>query len=639
MTNGAGLAGKESDIRVTDRPGDLTRVRHRRTAVSYGVLLVVGALLLGLASSPAWQALGVGLWFPGAGFLAVGGAWSALTAAALLLFFVSLVAWIGAGFTTAPPLIWIGSAVVAAVLAKRHDSRLGVVVAVIIVALGIVAGMLRRYQRGAKATKLRTTRLDYLPRALGAVSQRAVAASKEDTLNELTREAVTSLRYVFDRALQPIGEYEGYDRLDQFQTAALRYQINTFGYALAVMQAHYTRNFHGYGTEAQRRLIETYLDRKVWGYWRYENAWGNLRLNGDPVGKDNIMLTGFYGLQVGLYTALTGDQRYTRRGGLSFRHNGAAVYEHDLGDIAGSLAQNFRNAPFCLYPCEPNWAYTACNFRGMSALQVYDRVAGTSFFGEFRDPFRLRLETEFINPDLTIVALRSMLTGIALPFPLPEGIPAVYLNSMFPDLARRYWAIVREEEFVEDDRRLTPRVQRGAIDTGNYKLGHALALEALYGAAQEHGDTEAAEAALAALGEACELTDEGGVLRYRQMSNSVNGCVALDRMLFLNAWQSTVLTPTRESALNGPVLDCAEYPHVLVARATSDGVDLNLVLYPGGSDGERDLALARLTPGCRYEATSPEVTREFTADNAGCAVVRIPLSGRTTVTVCPTSDT
>src|ERR1039458_3975446 len=394
MTNGAGLAGKESDIRVTDRPGDLTRVRHRRTAVSYGVLLVVGTLLLGLASSPAWQALGVGLWFPGAGFLAVGGAWSALTAAALLLFFVSLVAWIGAGFTTAPPLIWIGSAVVAAVLAKRHDSRLGVVVAVIIVALGIVAGMLRRYQRGAKATKLRTTRLDYLPRALGAVSQRAVAASKEDTLNELTREAVTSLRYVFDRALQPIGEYEGYDRLDQFQTAALRYQINTFGYALAVMQAHYTRNFHGYGTEAQRRLIETYLDRKVWGYWRYENAWGNLRLNGDPVGKDNIMLTGFYGLQVGLYTALTGDQRYTRRGGLSFRHNGAAVYEHDLGDIAGSLAQNFRNAPFCLYPCEPNWAYTACNFRGMSALQVYDRVAGTSFFGEFRDPFRLRLATQ-----------------------------------------------------------------------------------------------------------------------------------------------------------------------------------------------------------------------------------------------------
>jgi hypothetical protein len=44
--------------------------------IYFGILLLGGAPLL-MRLSPAWQAAGVGLWFPGAGFLADGG-WAVL---------------------------------------------------------------------------------------------------------------------------------------------------------------------------------------------------------------------------------------------------------------------------------------------------------------------------------------------------------------------------------------------------------------------------------------------------------------------------------------------------------------------------------------------------------------------------------
>src|SRR5258708_768359 len=90
----------------------------------------------------------------------------------------------------------------------------------------------------------------------------------------------------------------GYDKVDQFQTSALRYQINHLGYGLGMLQCMYTPSFHGYLSQAQRNLIELYLDRRIWGYWLWESAWGHLNLTDpDPAAKDNIMLTGWFGIQ------------------------------------------------------------------------------------------------------------------------------------------------------------------------------------------------------------------------------------------------------------------------------------------------------------------------------------------------------
>jgi hypothetical protein len=427
--------------------------------------------------------------------------------------------------------------------------------------------------------------------------------------------------------LQEPGDFSGYDKVDQFQTSALRYQINYLGYTLAVTQTHYTPNFRGYLARAQRGLIDTYLDKTVWGYWAWENAWGNLRLNSDPVGKDNIMLTGFFGLQVGLYTALTGDERYLKPAGLSF-----GKHQHSLHDIVESLVVNFRKAPFGLFPCEPNWTYTACNFRGLAALQVYDRVTGTEYFDEIASNFKHRLETEFVHPDFGMVSLKSKHTGIDLPFPLPDAIPAVYLNSMFPDIAMRYWGILRTEAFAEEAGQLKPVLPKGAIDMGNYKPGYSLAMESLYGAAREFGDVEAAAAAKLALDTLCEPVTEDGVFRYRKMSNSVNACVTLDRQLHQGFWRETVLRPTADTALTGPLLEDALYPEVLVARATSGGDDLHLVLYPGRESGEQVLRLSQLKPNHTYQVTGATEV-QVASDAAGNADFTVDLRGRTEVLV------
>jgi len=621
------------DLHEARKP-PVTTGRLRRTLAVYLSIIVMGALLAVLAPTASLRTLGVGLWYPGAGFLAAGG-WSILLLPLfLLLFAISLVAWFGAGFTTLPPFVWLFGACLAALLAGKTMWAPGVIVAAGLLVAATAGYLVLRAKSRKTVAARREARIAYIPRVLREVEARKTAAPAQgDPVLELSAETLASLRYVFDHALQPIGEYTGYDRIDQFQTSALRYQINSFGYSLSVMQAHYTPNFHGYATEAQRRLIETYLDKSVWGYWGLENAWGNLRLSGDPVGKDNIMLTGFFGLQVGLYTALTGDDRYQQQAGLTFARKGKPLHAHNLHDIAESLVDNFRKAPFGLFPCEPNWTYTACNFRGMGALQVYDRVNGTDFFAELQANFRRRLETEFIKRDFGMVALKSKHTGIDLPFPLPEAVPAVYLNSMYPDLAARYWAIVREEQFVVEDGVLKPILPKVAVDPGTYKSSYALTFESLFAAAREFGDVEAADAALHALETVYEPVTSAGARSYRGISNTVNAVLNLDRLLQQGFWRDTVIRPTPESALCGPILEDAAYPDVLVARAMSSGDDLDLVLHPGAAHGIQTLTIARLKPGARYAVSAQG--QVLVADSSGRLRLEVNLRGRTPVRIEP----
>ena len=56
---------------------------------------------------------------------------------------------------------------------------------------------------------------------------------------EFSPEELSALRYLLDRALQPIDQWGGFDIIDQFQPAALRYQLNHMGFALGVSQSAY----------------------------------------------------------------------------------------------------------------------------------------------------------------------------------------------------------------------------------------------------------------------------------------------------------------------------------------------------------------------------------------------------------------
>jgi hypothetical protein len=84
----------------------------------------------------------------------------------------------------------------------------------------------------------------------------------------------------------------------------------------------------------------------------------------------------------------------------------------------------------------------------------------------------------------------------------------------------------------------------------------------------------------------------------------------------------------------GPRLNEAAYPDVLVARAVTDGVGLDLVLHPGAGPVRTTLGVDRLVPGRMYAAHGAGVDTVI-ADPTGRATVPIDLGARTEVRLSP----
>jgi hypothetical protein len=617
--------------------GPVTRSRMRRSGLLYALLALAGLAPYFLSWSPAWQAAGIGLWFPGAGFIASSG-WSLLLLPlTVALFAAALFAWFGSGNIVAPFVIWLGSAAVAGLVAGNHVPIYApyVVVALTLIFFITQSGKARRAH--AAEVRKREERNSYLPAAVAASRERMQAAPALQD-RELSPHELKAVRFLLNRSLQPLGSFKGFDKIDQFQTAATRYQLNYLGYALAALQCNYMPNFHGYLSQAQRRLIEQCLLPQVWSYWRLERLWGHLATTFDPVGKDNIMLTGFFGLQVGVYTSTTGDRRYAQPGSLTFDDRKGHCFVHDLHSINRSLVDNMQTSAYCLYPCEPNWIYVGCNVFGFSSLSLYDRVFGKSDAARLKHSFVSGLGKEFTLQGGDLVAIRSSLTGLTIPNfvgVMSDAGTAYMASPVFPRLAERIWAKMRTETVKLKDGNLEMKlVGADLIDIGNYKKRPASALAMLAMGAREQGEEAIAEAAFRRIREEFKTVEEDGGLFYEGMSNNMNTMVAEAEYLRRGDWRRTVMEGPPPSALTGPLLADANYPEVLVAKAVSGGEDLSLVLYPGEQPGVYPLGLERLIPGRNYR-TRGCTTESVVADAQGHARVQVDLQGRTELRIEP----
>jgi len=616
--------------------GPLAKSRRRRSLIVYVLLCIIGSIPSFTGLFPQLRVAGMGLWFPGAGFLALG-PWGAFaTLFSLILFVVSLIAWFGAGMVVAPAIIWLGSATIAALVAPAVPWAPAMWFVIGLTFVTFVYGGIRTRRRYAVDAETLARRNEYLPSALQH-GRDTRAGFPDRSKRELTLEQLQSQRYVLDRALQPAGDYNGFDRIDQFQTAALRYQLNQLGYALSMAQCHYTPSFHGYLSQAQRNLIERNTRREIWGYWIYESMWGHLNFtNFDPVGKDNIMLTGFLGIQVGLYMSNSGDRRYLEPGSLTFVQNNRKSFRHSFKDIGLSLIRNFRQSPFCLYPCEPNWIYPICNHYGMTALTLYDRICGTSHVGELLPNWLEKLDSELTDRKGSVVGLRSSLTGWTPPVPSFDGLYVPFANTFVPDRAERLWAFAQTEMGsligVDENGRSILQLPGEGADFGNYRKGHGLTFAQIIFAAREMGDYGFAEAATNAMNQRCGVGTVEGVRRFVKASNSANAHAALAGIHQRGDFRVAVREGPVASTLTGPLLVEARYPHVLVARAFSDGENLELVLYPGGSSHLEQLGIERLRPNTQYRCSSGNPSA-FVSDAFGKATIDVPLNGRTQVLI------
>jgi hypothetical protein len=616
--------------------GALSASRLRRTARVFIGMGLLGLLPFVFNLSVGLKTAGLGLLFPGGGFVALGGWYLLAALVVFILYQLSLVAWFGAGMVIAPVIVWIGAALMAGFINSDVGSAVWLPALPLVVAL-VAFRQARKIVKSRKnvreALVRREQRKQYLP---DAIAQIDVLASPEPVPGEreLTLEQLGHMRFLFDRALQPVGELRGFNKIDQFQTSAYRYQINNVGYALSTMQCHYTPNFHGYLSEAQRTLIAQALTRQVWGYWRWESLWGNLTLDFDPAGKDNIMLTGFFGLQVCLYMLASGDRRYAEPGSLEFVYSKTKSFKHDIHSIIGSIVKNQREQVFCLYPCEPNWIYTPCNFTGMEALAAYDKLFGTRHFDNIYDQFVQKLDEEFTQVDGSVMALRSNLTGFGVPFPFADDGRALFFNPVDHQRAKEAWALARNDMVYREDGEIKLRIPDSSIDMGIYRKGKGPAIQSIMSTAREFGDDEVAEAARTLLADTCGKVEENGAIRYAG-STSTSTTIARGMILRRNDWRNAVRQGPPESALKGPVLTGVSYPEVLVAKAFSDGAGLELVLYPGVTPGAQLLTIERLHPNRSYTAVTPERQIDLVANAQGHATLDVMLIGRTAVTIRP----
>ncbi len=631
----------QPDWAALGRDGPLTRATVRRSLLVYAAVCLLGLLPSLFGASPAWQAFGLGLWLPGAGFIAVGGWWSLLFPVTLLLFAGALIAWFGAGMVIAPVIVCGAVAAALVAVALIGDSTWGGAAYVVpLLTAAVVTYQWRRIAAHVARDRLRLdARRQFLPRAIDMAKARAVAVPYPAE-RELNEAQLGMARYALDRALQPIGDLNGYDHRDQFQTAALRYQINHLGFALALLQCHYTPSFQGYLGQAQRNLIEQYLQRRIWNYWIYETAWGHLNLtNFDPASRDNIMLTGWLGLHANLYMIASGDRRYGDLGSLTFRLNERTAYAHDAHSLARSVAENFERAKFCLYPCEPNWIYPICNHYGMTSLVAHDTLFGTKYAETHLEHWLHRLDNEFTDAKGSIIGLRSELTGWVPPFPSGELGYANFTHAFAPDRAWRLWSIARTE--------LEPLVRRidgedvlvfpgAGFDFGNYGRGHVSGYAGTLACAREFGDADFAAAAARGLDRAGGLDVSAEGRRYTKGSNLANASALQGLLLQRDDYRRLVTQGPAASTRNGPILTDASYPDVLVARAFSHSEDLELTLYPGKSPGRQTIKVERLQRHRRYAVTGSNTgTETVVADGEGAASLVVNLHERTPVRLTP----
>lgn len=619
------------------------QARLRRRAITVYLVLAVGGWLPTLLAAqgvlavpPSVQAFGLGLLFPGGGLLALGGPWSlAWAVLAYALFFVLRLGWSLTGMLLLPLLGWLGPAVLAALVADGIAPHAAWSVPLVAALIGANAWRADRAFR-ARARARGERRAAALPDALAALDVARVPVPRPET-RELTPEALAGARYLFDRALQPVGQLEGFSRYDNFQLCALRYQLNYISYGLAMMQCHYTPNFHGYLNEAQRFAIDSLALPEVCGYWKWESWFGGFRASPDPVGRDNVMLTGWSLPPITVYAANTGDLRYQQPGALSMRpfRSLDVAYPHDANSFVASLDMNWSSAPYAMYPCEPHWSFPICNAFGMCGVVPYDRVNGTGVAAKHFGNLLEKLEDEFLMADGDAAPVRNDLTGMDFVIQLApasvgmlnELAMATFMTPLQPGLARRAYAIARQECFRLDGEGFRLRFPwQMMVDVGNYSLNPGLALATVAMAAREQGDDGVAEAALREADKLLTRAD-GPALSYRESSCSANVMLATARWMRRDDWRRLVNEGPDLAALRGPLLTGCRYPDVLVARAMSDGEGLDLVLYNGGAAGVQSLGFERLKPGESYRALPTGET--LRADAAGRATMDVRIDGRT----------
>jgi hypothetical protein len=558
--------------------GKAKRYYQTRTLVQYAFLTFTGLAVFYKIDDPQARVAGIGLLFPGAGFVAV------CTIPSILALFLTLGAvplilfmWFGCGGLIFPILLWVGSDLLAVALARDTVLEAAGPIVTVACILGITYVTWQTQTANQEAEKRREQRNAYLVNAVQENQAKAQPAPPPGS-READERTLRFLQWVLELGLSPIDDFSYHDVIDQFQTSAIRYQLYQGIYELTAYQNHYCPNFHGYLSKAERGLIEKSMSKRVMNFWKWESLMGKFTLDWDPVKEDNIvseasavpvetnspqMVSGYILLGAALYQIVTRDDRYAKENSMEFVVTDGARYKYDLGSIADAVFHNMDQNPYNLYPCEPNWIYSLCNLVGVSGIVASDKVLGNDYGDRLKGRFEAALASEFSNADGTILPIRSELTGFTIPGlagAISDVAPSVFCGPYLPHVAHRHWAIMKQENLCwtnDGHLELTNLVGADNLDPGNYRSGRGYVRVSMASVATEFGDEKIRD-------ELIRQTDEEqfpvyetrtGALKNKGLSTLGQINTLRSRLGAHGDWNSLLKDGPPEHCFRAPILD------------------------------------------------------------------------------------
>lgn len=603
--------------------GPLTAYRLRRFQLALAALFLLGVAPVALGMSAQWKAFGLGLLFPGGGFLYAGGIVGVIGALVSLGCFATITfIWWARGVILGPPAVLLGTALLSA---AWMEGRNGVAAMEWLVPAAVAAG----YGYLAFGRRRRFAEQQARGQALNVLLARAEPLLREAPVEaspEMPDGQIIEYRRMLDLALKDVDDWTGFAMNDTWQDGALRYQICTMSWNLAFGQYTQLPAFHGYLNTAQENLIRKHIDRKTWNYWFWESLWGNFRISRNPVEIDNIMLSGFLGVSLGLFETASGTSPFAGPGALTFRWDDKTAFAYSHETMLREVQKNYQRYDLGWFPCEPRWVYSMCNLVGRTALSLHDARHGTDLLGPVTDRFETTMTEEMMMADGRIKVCTSTPFGFQVPslsglFGETWGIR--FLTPYAPDQAERLWQVLKQD-FVKvgPDGKLDFKLLPLGWDTrkpANFSFDQWPEMNPLtmvLWAALEMGDDDIIAATRAALAErnGADLPDMLTWTRRNTVRDMVNKGLP-------DAWRK------------GPLLTRATYPEVIVTRAVSDGQKLDLVLRAGADPVSTELGFGRLTPGRGYRVV--ETGQKIVADFQGNAGLTFNLDRRSTLTLVP----
>jgi hypothetical protein len=161
-----------------------------------------------------------------------------------------------------PIILWVGTAALSAILAKDSVFELsGPIVSTFCIG-GLVYLTFAAQRANARAREKRQTRNEYLLQEVRNNQTQAAPAPEAGT-REVDERVLRFVQWFLELGLTPKNDFSYHDVVDQFQTAAIRYQLYEAINSLGLYQSVYCPNFHGYLSQAQRNVIEKSFTKKV----------------------------------------------------------------------------------------------------------------------------------------------------------------------------------------------------------------------------------------------------------------------------------------------------------------------------------------------------------------------------------------